>query len=113
MASTKRDALAEDFKRAMQAAARIFGQQAFRKPRTGRPNQISKPLFEAWGVQLARCTPHEIDGLANRREEIQNRFSRLLQQDPEFYKAISLSTGMRQRIHKRFAVVRDLVREFI
>ena len=113
MTDAERQVLTDDFKRAMKAAVRIFGTQAFRKPGIGRTNQISKPLFEAWGVQLARCTPPEIDRLVEQRNEVQRGFSTLLQRDPEFYKAISLSTGMRQRIHKRFSTVRDLVREFV
>ena len=36
----------------------------------------------------------------------------LLNQDPEFEKAISSSTGTPRRIRKRFAAIRDLVQEF-
>ena len=113
MTSTQRETLAGDFKKAMRAATRIFGRLAFRKLRNTRVNPISKPLFEAWGVQLARCSPDQIDRLADRREDVRNQFVTLLSQDPEFDKAISLSTSMPQRIRKRFAAIRDLVREFL
>ena len=113
MTPVQRDALADDFRKAMRAARRIFGRQAFRKLRTGRVNRISKPLFEAWGVQLARCSSDQIDRLVEQREEVLNRFATLLNQDPEFDKAISLSTSMPQRIRKRFAAIRDLVQELL
>lgn len=113
MTSVRRDALAADFKKAMRAATRIFGRQAFRKLGGERVNPISKPLFEAWGVQLARCSSDQTDRLVERREDVLNRFVTLLNQDPEFDKAISLSTSMPQRIRKRFAAIRDLVQEFL
>ena len=110
MTPEQRGALANDFKKAMRAARRIFGRQAFRKLRSGRVNPISKPLFEAWGVQLARCSSDQIDRLVEQRADILNRFVTLLNQDPEFDKAISLSTSIPQRIRTRFATIRDWCR---
>ena len=101
------------FKRAMEAATRIFGPLAFRKPGEGRVNPISKPLFETWGVQLARCSREQVDLLVGQRDDVQNRFAVILNENPEFDKAISLSTGMRRRIRKRFQVVRDLIQGFV
>ncbi|MCY4637712.1 MAG: DUF262 domain-containing protein [Acidobacteria bacterium] len=115
MSSPGRDSLASDFKKAMRAAERIFGNDAFRKRR--RPddyrNQISMPLFETWAVQLARSSPDEIERLVARREEVRNRFMDLLNEDAEFEKAISVSTGTPQRVRKRFTAIRDLVQEFV
>ena len=113
MADIERRGFADDFKRAMDAATRIFGPLAFRKPREGRVNPISKPLFETWGVQLARCSRDQIDFLASQRNKVQERFAVILSQNAEFDKAISLSTGMRRRIRKRFEVVRDLIQGFV
>ena len=115
MAPDRREALAADFRRAMSAARRIFGNDAFRKRyrRDAGRHQISIALFETWAVQLARCSPAQIDGLADRREDVRDRFMALLNEDTEFEKAISVSTGTSQRIRKRFAAIRDLVREFL
>lgn len=115
MDAEQRHALAADFRKAMRAAVRIFGDDAFRKRRhpDDKRNPISKPLFEAWSVQLARCSPEEIDRLVAGREEARNRFMALLNEDPEFDNAISLSTGSSTRIRKRFTAIRDLVREFV
>ena len=115
MAPDRRDALAVDFRKAMAAAARIFGDDAFRKrirPDAGR-NQISIALFETWAVQLARCPPEQVDQLVARRDDVRFRFMTLLNEDTEFERAISVSTGTSQRIRKRFTAIRDLVQEFL
>ena len=114
MGQDRRNALAEDFRKAMRAASRIFGDDAFRKRyvRDDDRHQVSMPLFEAWSVQLARCSQERIDRLVERRDEVRKRFMALLNQDPEFEKAISSSTGTPRRIRKRFAAIRDLVQEF-
>lgn len=111
MTPDQRDALSGDFGRAMLAAKRIFGHKAFRNICNERA-RINKSIFEAWGVQLARCSPNDIDRLVAHRKEILARFRALLK-DPEFDKAISQSTAMPQRIRKRFTAVRDLVQEFV
>ena len=113
MTSERLDSLADDFKKAMRAAERIFGNDAFRKRsrQDDARNPVSMPLFEAWSVQLARCSPEQIDRLVARREEVRNRFMTLVNENSEFYNAISYSTGMPQRIQWRFAAIQDLVQE--
>ena len=115
MKQERRNVLADDFRRAMRAAADIFGDDAFRKryaPAAGR-RQINMPLFEAWSVQLARCSPEQIDRLVERRDAVRERFMALLNEDQEFEQAISSSTGTPRRIRKRFAAIRDLVQEVV
>ena len=113
MTSERLDSLADDFKKAMRAAERIFGNDAFRKRsrQDDARNPVSMPLFEVWSVQLARCSPEQIDRLVARREEVRNRFMTLVNENSEFYNAISYSTGMPQRIQRRFAAIQDLVQE--
>ena len=107
--------LAEDFRKAMRAAADIFGDDAFRKRHEpgDRRHQINMPLFEAWSVQLARCSPEQIDRLVERRDAVRERFMALLNDDQEFEQAISSATGTPRRIRKRFAAIRDLVQEVV
>ena len=115
MKQERRNVLADDFRRAMRAATDIFGDDAFRKryaPGAGR-RQINMPLFEAWSVQLARCSPEQIDRLVERRDAVRERFTALLNEDQEFEQAISSSTGTPRRIRKRFAAIRDLVQEVV
>ena len=115
MVVERRDALAEDFGKAMRAATRIFGDDAFRKRYRleDARHPISLALFEVWAVQLARCAPQEIDRLAERSADVEERFMALLNEDAEFEKAISVSTGSARRIRKRFASIRNLVQEFL
>ena len=115
MTPDRLEALAADFRKAMSAARRIFGNDAFRKRyrRDAGRHQVSIALFETWAVQLARCSPEQIDGLADRGGDVRDRFMTLLNEDTEFEKAISVSTGTPQRIRKRFAAIRDLVQEFL
>ena len=115
MASEQVDAVAGAFEKAMRAATRIFEDDAFRKryrPDDSR-HQVSLALFEAWAVQLARCSPQEIDRLVAGRAEVRKRFMALLNGDTDFEKAISVSTGTPLRIRKRFTAIRDLVEEFL
>ncbi len=111
MTPGERDLLRADFEKAMLAAKRIFGDEAFRNICNERA-RINKSLFEAWGVQLARCSANDVDRLVSHRREIVERF-RMLLKDPEFDKAISQATAMPQRIRKRFTAIRDLVQEFV
>ena len=115
MGRDQRSALAADFRKAMRAAAGIFGDDAFRKryvPSAGR-YQVNISLFEAWSVQLARCSPEQIERLVERRNDVRERFMTLLKQDQEFEQAISSSTGTPRRIRKRFGAIRDLVQEVV
>lgn len=115
MAPDRLEVLATDFRKAMSAAPRIFGNDAFRKRyRSGAGRSlISMPLFETWAVQLAHCSPDQIERLVTQREVVRKRFMALLSEDPEFEKAISMSTGTSQRIRKRFTAIRDLVQGFL
>ena len=104
--------LAEEFKKAMDAAYRIFGSEAFRKRydrNESHRRPISKALFDAWSVELARYAPQEIDRLVEKREHIIDRFIALINSDSEFDRAISYSTGTPQRVKKRFHAIAQLV----
>ena len=115
MGRDRRSVFAADFRKAMRAAADVFGDDAFRKRYS--PGDFRRPismaLFEAWSVQLARCSQERIDRLVERRDDVRERFMALLNEDQEFDKAISVSTGTPRRIRKRFAAIRDLVQELV
>ena len=113
MAAEQRDAIAEEFKKAMRTAHSIFDDDAFRKRynRDDFRRPVSKALFEAWSVQLARCSPNQINELINRREAVIDQFISLMNQDSEFERAISYSTGIPQCVKKRFSAISQLVTE--
>ena len=114
MDSRYHEELAEEFKKAMDAAYRIFGREAFRKRYDRddtRRRPVSKALFDAWSVELARCNLQKIDGLVAKREQIIDRFIALMKSDSDFDRAISYSTGTPQRVKKRFHAIAQLITE--
>ena len=112
MSPSQRDALASDFRKAMDAARRIFAGDAFRKRYNASDNRkpVSKSLFETWSVGLARRTDGEIRRLVEESRTLCERSMALLNNDHEFEAAISYSTAIPARIKKRFCAVDDLIR---
>ena len=112
MSPDKRADLLEEFKKAMSAAFDIFARKAFRKQYRLRDRRrpVSKALFEAWGVGLARRSDEEIGTLADKREEVLRGFIALMKEDWEFEVAISSSTGSPARVRKRFHAIEELIR---
>ena len=109
--SIERTRFLMDFKKAMRTAFYIFGNDAFRKRYS--PNEqrhpISKALFEAWSVGLARRSDEDIDILVKNREDVIAKFMSLMNDDWEFDTAISYSTGDPSRIRKRFQAIEELI----
>ncbi len=116
MSEDARERIARDFEKAMRAASRIFGDDAFRKRydiEDPRRRPISKALFEAWSVQLARCSAVEIEELVDKREEVRKRFIVLMNEDSDFDRAISYGTGTPRRVKKRFGAIAELTAEVL
>lgn len=113
MSAGQRDRLARDFRRAMCAARHIFDDDAFRKrySATDKRNPVSKALFEAWSVGLARRTDRELERLVKRRAAVREHAQRMLNEDRDFNDAISYATGTPSRIRKRFQAVDRLIEE--
>lgn len=111
MDSLKRSDISGDFKKAMQAAYDIFGDDAFRK-RYGpdeKRNPINKALFETWGVGLARRSDSELEFLVGNREKVIHQFISLMNDDRDLDRAISVSTGNPACVSKRFRAIDDLI----
>ncbi len=106
------EVLRHDFRRAMVAARRIFGNQAFRKyfPRESRRSQVSKALFEVWSVNLDKLDDEQINLLIVRKRQLMVKFAKLMD-DVEFMNAISYSTGDSRRVYYRFRKVQETIQE--
>lgn len=104
--------LEDDFKRAMKAATRIFGEQAFRKyfPNQTRRSQVSKALFEVWAVNLDMLRDEQLDLLIARSDLLKEKFANLMN-DTEFMNAISYSTGDAKRVNCRFNKIEEIIQE--
>ena len=112
---SQRDSITADFNKAMCAAYKVFDDDAFRKPRdeNGRRSPVNRALFEAWSVQLARCSPEQINLLVKQSTGVQRRFRCLMNEDDNFDRSVSYSTGIPRRVRKRFQAIAQLVKEII
>ena len=106
------EVLRHEFRRAMVAARRIFGDQAFRKyfPFESRRSPVSKALFEVWSVNLDNLEDGQIEQLVARKRQLMRKFAKLMD-DNEFMNAISYSTGDSRRVHYRFGKVEEIILE--
>lgn len=104
--------LKSEFRWAMKAAIEVFGEHAFRKRGHGQQgrNPVNKALFEAVAVNLASLSRNEVDTLAQRAEHVHERLADLLA-TKEFSDAISVGTGSRAKVRRRFSVVEELFTE--
>lgn len=100
-----------DFKRAMEIAYKVFGNQAFRKPSDGRRAPVNKALFEIWAVELGRCSDAEVELLVRHQERFKKHFAELFGSDWDFRNAISQTTAMVRSVHLRFSRVRELIQQ--
>jgi hypothetical protein len=109
----EREELRRQFERAMNAAQHIFENDAFRKRYDESHNRkpISKALFEAWSVNLARLSDGELERLTKRKGSVRHGFISLMNSDRDFDVAISYSTGVPRRVEKRFSAVKDLIQD--
>lgn len=93
-------------------AATVFGPYAFRKVYEvdGRRYPINKSLFEVWCVALTNYDEAELE---THKEAIMEAFVRLMNEDDDFEKAISRSTGSVKNVQQRFSKVENLLAEVI
>lgn len=116
MSDKQRKDMQTDFKRAMVAAHKIFGEHAFRKryhENEQRKKPVSKALLETWSVALARRSDLDLKRLVRRKRDVAKQAISLLNSDREFEIAISYATGAPSRVRKRFRAVDELLKEFL
>jgi nucleoside phosphorylase len=102
--------LSNQFDYAIQCASKIFGSDAFRKPKPQRKirNPVNKSLFESWCVNLAQITPDEFKVLEDRKYIIGRGFE-VLMENTAFNEAISQGTSSTKKVRKRFEGVKTLI----
>lgn len=106
------DDLQARFLRAMRAAERIFGNDAFRKRYYSNATRfpVNKTLFESWSVNLDACTDEELQILEQKKDDLKETFMRLMREDSVFEKSVTQGTGSISRVKCRFREIRDLIR---
>lgn len=102
------------FGKAMDAAIRIFGNDAFRK-RTDpqdRRRPINKALFEVESVVLAKMTDTQLECLVCKADAFKTKFMEL-NRDIKFLYAISSGTGQKDSVSTRYTDFIDIVEQTI
>jgi hypothetical protein len=93
----------------MIAATTVFGRHAYRK-RPGTP--INKALFETWTVVLSALSDEEVGVLVNAKKRFTDA-AFVLHSNYAFEQAISVATGNRNRVLRRFEDVEALTRKWV
>jgi hypothetical protein len=106
------DRIETNFKKAMIAAANIFGEDAFRKlsKKSKRKQPLNKALFECWSVNISNLTDKEIEVLKNRRQKLIDKFIDYTDKDQEFLKSISQAAN---KVEYRFKTVEKIILEVL
>lgn len=109
----EREELESVFRKSMDTAAKIFGDDAFRKRfavEDGR-HGINRALFESWAVGLARRSSKQLDQLVERRQRVVDGFRNLLNRDSALLDAVSYATGTADKVQRRFRAIDALIEE--
>jgi hypothetical protein len=118
MSELEIDDLEIKFKSAMQAADKIFGNDAFRKRYhvDAKRKPVNKALFESWSVNLSKLNHEQIVLLEERKDKLVSGFISLMnerKEEPSFEAAISYGTGNLNKVKRRFSAVEKLIKEVL
>ncbi len=106
--------LKSDFRKAMDTAFAIFGDDAFRKrmKKDDYRKPINKAIFEALSVNLAKLHTYQTKELIEKKEVFKEKFMALHnQEDEKFMIAISRSTAQKQSVENRFEAIEKIISE--
>lgn len=104
--------LKSDFKKAMDTAFDIFGDDAFRKrmKKDDYRKPINKAIFEIVSVNFAKLHTYQTKKLIEKKELFKEKFMALHnQEDEKFMTAISRSTAQRQSVEDRFEAIEKII----
>lgn len=103
------------FKSAMTRAVLIFGNDAFRKRYEigASRSPINRALFESISVNFAKLNQREFDILCEKRKDMVERLINALLYDYGFEQSISVATGSKSRVHKRFDSMREIIQKVL
>lgn len=105
----KLNQLEKTFKKAMEAAHKIFGDSAFRIIyRRGHFSEIKIALFEVWSVTLGQLSDVDISKLAEKRGYLISAFQDLMD-DRVFRRSISKRARNFNMVKTRFETVREFI----
>jgi hypothetical protein len=105
--------LEEKFLWAMNAAWKLFGDNAFRKPGVtskGQKYPVNKALFECWSVILSKLSSEQINVLEQKKSILSEMFIEYVEKDLEFEKSISQAAN---KIKYRFRITEEIINKIL
>jgi hypothetical protein len=111
LSADKVEEIGGQFRRAMVAAYRIFGNDAFRKRYSPDANRllVNKALFEALSINLSSLSDQEIEGAVQNKNMLRTEFIELCN-DRDFDSAISQGTSGPRKVALRFRKIAELLK---
>lgn len=104
------DRIKEVFRKSMNVAKSIFGNDAFRKRYSESATRlpINKALFEALSTNIAHLSEATMQNLIRQKKQVQTSFMKLCS-DRSFDTAISQGTGNVNKVKTRFGMIGDML----
>ncbi len=106
--------LEQKFRRSMWLCENIFGNSAFEKKAIGdtdRRKRKNTTLFEVWSVCLAKLDYNSADILISARQKIIEQQKKLIAEDDDFFRSISLATQKRDHVRIRYERINRIISE--
>ncbi|MEG3861339.1 DUF262 domain-containing protein [Microcoleus sp. herbarium12] len=102
----------DNFKKAMVAAWKIFGKNAFRKISQHQTKMfpINKALFEVWSVNLSLLSDEQLEILKQQKEQLIEKFRNYVDSDRDFLTSISQAA---EKIEYRFMIIEKIIQEVL
>lgn len=102
-----------DFLKAMEYAASIWEDKAFRKiNKNGQYGRINKPLFDAITVNLAKLSIQECERLLRKKDNLLDKYIELLR-DEKFVNIITSGTAAIDNVKGRHSIIHGLFQEVL
>jgi hypothetical protein len=101
-----------DYKKALNTAYEIFGNDAFRKRfnREDHRMPINKALFDSLSVSFSRLSEAQCQYLIDRKETFQNKLI-ALHNDRKFLRALTQGTALKANVIQRFTDIHKIIHE--
>jgi Protein of unknown function DUF262 len=112
MSEAELKVIENNFMKAMVAAWKIFGKNAFRKISQHQTKMfpINKALFEVWSVNLSLLSDEQLDILKQQKEQLIEKFRNYVDTDRDFLTSISQAA---EKIEYRFMIIEQIIQEVL
>jgi hypothetical protein len=109
------ESITNAFNASLQLAKIIFGDEAFRKMRTGNKRRppINKALFDALSTQLALLSENEATCLKENKAAFKTKLKEELTNNEVFFLAVTSGTGDKTKVVTRHNKIKELITQSI